>query len=146
MPVFAPGAPDQKIALQDLVGGPAVLALAHDHGFRGGSPTEAVAGAAAAPRRAREFFTTLADRITVALAAVIAVLDPALVVLAGPVAREGGEVLNHAVDHGLQSVAPLESRVAITTVRDDAVLLGGLDAALGTLRETLIATLRDTVA
>jgi predicted NBD/HSP70 family sugar kinase len=145
MPVYAPGSPEFKISLQDLVGGPAVLALARDHGFLGRTPAQAVALAAAVTGGAGEFFPILADRITMGLAAVVAVLDPPLVVLAGPVARHGGDALRRAVIGALGGAAPLESSIAITTVHDDAVLLGALDAALATVRETLIASIRDAV-
>ena len=63
-------------------------------------------------RSAAAFFSELADRVCVGLAAVIAVLDPSLVVLAGQVSRAGGETLRAAVSRSMQHAAPLESRVA----------------------------------
>jgi predicted NBD/HSP70 family sugar kinase len=144
MPVFAPDSSERKVDLQDLVGGPAVLALAHDHGISGGTPVEAIASAAAEPGSAGEFFAQLADRVAVGLAAVIAVLDPPLVVLAGQVAQAGGRTLLAAVDSAILRAAPLESTVAVTTIDDDAVLLGALDAGLAAVRESLIASIRDS--
>ncbi|MDT4994488.1 MAG: hypothetical protein QOH97_4380, partial [Actinoplanes sp.] len=85
----------------------------------------------------------LADRVAVGLAAVIAVLDPPLVVLAGPVAQAGGATLLAAVDSALLKAAPLESVIAVTTIDDDAVLLGALDAGLAAVRAALIAAIRD---
>ena len=82
----------------------------------------------------------LADRITVALAAVVAVLDPPLVVLAGEVGQAGGDPLCQAVTEAMQHAAPLETTVAVTAIDDDAVLLGGLDAGLSAVREALIAS------
>src|SRR4029453_17713740 len=76
MPLYAPGSTHRKIALQDLVGGAAVLALARDHGIDAGTPQQAVARAAESPDAAAGFFGQLADRVSVGLAAVIAVLDP----------------------------------------------------------------------
>jgi DNA-binding transcriptional ArsR family regulator len=49
MPVFAPDGVNRKVDLQDLVGGPAVLALAAEHGLNGRTPGEAVAAATASP-------------------------------------------------------------------------------------------------
>jgi predicted NBD/HSP70 family sugar kinase len=145
MPLFAPDSTSRKVDLQDLVGGPAVLALAHDYGIGGSTPVEAVANAAADPEAAGEFFAQLADRVAVGLAAVIAVLDPPLVVLAGQVAQAGGRTLLAAVDSAiLRAAAPLESTVAVTTIDDDAVLLGALDAGLTAVREALIASIRDS--
>ncbi|MEU7908358.1 ROK family transcriptional regulator [Actinoplanes sp. NPDC049118] len=143
MPLYAPDSTHRKVDLQDLVGGAAVLALAQDHGVPGRTSPEAVRAAAADPRAAGEFLAQLADRIAVGLAAVIAVLDPSLVVLAGPVAQAGGRTLLSAVESALHRAAPLESAVAVTAIDDDAVLLGALDAGLTAVREALIASIRD---
>jgi predicted NBD/HSP70 family sugar kinase len=143
MPLYAPDSTHRKIDLQDLVGGAAVLELAGDHGVAGRTPLEVVRTAAADPAAAGEFFAQLADRISVGLAAVIAVLDPSLVVLAGPIAQAGGETLLRAVNGALVRAAPLESTVAVTTIDDDAVLLGALDAGLAAVRDALIASIRD---
>jgi predicted NBD/HSP70 family sugar kinase len=144
MPLYAPDSTHRKVDLQDLVGGPAVLALAHDNGVPGRSPLDVVSNAAADPDAAGEFFTELADRVSVGLAAVIAVLDPSLVVLAGQVAQAGGETLLNAVNSAILRAAPLESTIAVTTIDDDAVLLGALDAGLTAVRESLIAAIRDS--
>lgn len=135
--------PDRKLDLQNLVGGRAVLALGHEYGITGRTPAAIMAEAAARPDRSAGFLSELADRITVGLAAVVAVLDPALVVLAGPVAQAGGPLLLAAVRKAMSGTAPLESALALTTIADDAVLLGCLDAGLTAVRETLIATVRD---
>jgi hypothetical protein len=39
--------------------------------------------------------------------------------------------------------APLETIVEITSVTDDPVLLGGLDAGIAAVREALLASLRN---
>ena len=143
MPLCTPGATGDKVDLQDLVGGAAVVELARDHGVPGDTPLEVVANAAAQPESAGEFFTQLADRVSVGLAAVIAVLDPSLVVLAGQIAQAGGQTLLTAVNGAMQRVAPLESTIEVTAITDDAVLLGALDAGLTAVREALIASIRD---
>src|SRR3954470_21773255 len=76
MPLYAPDSTHRKIDLQDLVGGAAVLALAQDHGIAGRTPVDVLRAAAADPAAAGEFFAQFADRVSVGLAAVIAVLDP----------------------------------------------------------------------
>ncbi|MEN3306733.1 MAG: hypothetical protein V7603_2935 [Micromonosporaceae bacterium] len=126
---------------QDLVGGRAVLSLASEHGVPGETPAEAVAAATESAGAGEAFLTALADRIVVGLAAVVAVLDPPLVVLAGEVAQAGGEPLRAAVSTALQRTATLETAVEITTITEDAVLLGGLDAGLAEVREALLASL-----
>jgi hypothetical protein len=70
------------------------------------------------------------------------VLDPPLVVLGGEVAQAGGVALRDAVIAAMRATASLETAVEITSVTDDAVLLGGLDAALSAVRESLLASLR----
>jgi predicted NBD/HSP70 family sugar kinase len=143
MPLYAPDSTHRKVDLQDVIGGAAVIGLARDNGVPGRTALEAVEAAAADPEAAGEFFTQLADRIAVGLAAVIAVLDPSLVVLAGEVAQAGGRTLLAAVTAALRRAAPLESTIAVTTIDDDAVLLGALDAGLTAVREALIASIRD---
>ena len=120
------------------------ISLAHDHGLSGRTPLEVVGTAAADPAAAGEFFAQLADRVSVGLAAVIAVLDPPLVVLAGQVAQAGGPALLACVRSALLRVAPLESTVAVTGIDDDAVLLGALDAGLAAVRDALIASIRNS--
>ncbi|OLB65472.1 MAG: hypothetical protein AUI10_06715 [Actinobacteria bacterium 13_2_20CM_2_72_6] len=85
----------------------------------------------------------LAERIAVGLAAVVAVLDPALVVLAGEVGQAGGMALRDAVCAATRSASPLDTEIAVTGIPDDAVLLGALDAALAEVREELIRNLHD---
>jgi predicted NBD/HSP70 family sugar kinase len=143
MPLYAPDPAHRKIALQDLVGGAAVLALAREHGFDGDTPPEVVSRAAADPAQSGEFFAQLADRVSVGLAAVTAVLDPSLVVLAGQVAQAGGETLRAAVATAMLNNAPLEATIAVTTIDDDAVLLGALDAGLTAVRDALLAKISD---
>jgi predicted NBD/HSP70 family sugar kinase/DNA-binding transcriptional ArsR family regulator len=131
----------RRADFQDLVGGQAVLDLAAEYLLPGHAPAEAVAAAVRAGRDGVPFLTALAERIVVGLAAVVAVLDPPLVVLGGEVARAGGAALRDAVTSAMRSTATLETTVEITSVTDDPVLLGGLDAGLATVRETLLASL-----
>jgi predicted NBD/HSP70 family sugar kinase len=144
MPLYASDSAHRKVALQDLVGGPAVLALAREHGIAGDAPPDVVARAAAAPEKSGAFFAELADRVSVGLAAVIAVLDPPLVVLAGQVAQAGGETLRAAVADAMRHHAPLETSIGVTAITDDAVLLGALDAGLTAIRESLLARISVT--
>jgi predicted NBD/HSP70 family sugar kinase/DNA-binding transcriptional ArsR family regulator len=141
MPLYSvDGARDAD--LQDLVGGRAVLDLAAAHRLSGKTPAEAVGAAVTAGLDGRPFLAELAERIAVGLAAVVAVLDPPLVVLGGEVAQAGGSALCDAVVAAMRATPALETAVAITSVRDDAVLLGALDSALVTVREGLLASLR----
>jgi predicted NBD/HSP70 family sugar kinase len=132
----------RNVDFQDLVGGQAVLDLAAVHRLAGRTPAAAVAEAVKAPEAGTPFLAELADRIAIGLAAVVAVLDPPLVVLAGEVAQAGGPALRDAVIAAMGSTPTLETAVEITAVTDDAVLLGALDSALMEVRRGLLATLR----
>jgi predicted NBD/HSP70 family sugar kinase len=136
----------ERTDLTDLVGGPAVRALAGAHGIEAATPEAAVAAAAArvaTSEPARAFLDALADRIAYGLAAVAAVLDPQLVVLAGDVGRAGGDPLATRVTAALRATTPLDTAIAVTGVGDDPVLLGAQVAAQRALREQIITTLRD---
>ena len=144
MPLYSPDSPHRKLDLQDLLGGAAILELAQDNGVPGSTPGEVVHAAAADPASGGDFLIALADRILIGLAAVIAVLDPCLVVLAGPIAQAGGSKLLSAVTFAVRHAAPLESSIAVTTIEDDAVLLGALDAGLAAVQDALIASIRSS--
>jgi predicted NBD/HSP70 family sugar kinase len=144
MPLYSPDSAHRKLDLQDLFGGAAILDLARETQTAGATPGEVVRAAAADPADGADFMARLAERIAVGLAAVIAVLDPWMVVLAGPIAQAGGETLLAAVTAAVRRAAPLESSIAITTIDDDAVLLGALDAGLTAVRDALIAAIRDS--
>lgn len=139
MPVGLPGESGPRIDFQDLVGGEAVTTLARQHGFGARTAQRAVGRALAANTEAtRAFLTDLATRIAVGLAAVVAVLDPPLVVLAGEVGRTGGPALAAAVTAALEQATPLRTTVAASTVQGDAALTGALNAGLRTVRDTLL--------
>jgi predicted NBD/HSP70 family sugar kinase len=133
MPLVVPPSSD----LHDVVGGRAVLALAKEHGIEAATPGEAVRGASAA------MLAALAERIALGLAVVVAVLDPALVVLAGEVGQAGGTALRDAVLAAARGTGPMTTQIAVTGLADDAVLLGALDAGLAEVREDLIDNLHD---
>ncbi|GAA4262566.1 ROK family transcriptional regulator [Dactylosporangium darangshiense] len=110
--------------LHDLVGPDAVAALEARCATRG------------------ELLTELAGRIVLGLAAVVAVLDPPLVVIGGELARRYGEPLGDAVTKAMSHAAPLETAIAVSTVDGDAPLLGAGEAAVSAVREAILATLR----
>jgi predicted NBD/HSP70 family sugar kinase len=153
LPVAAlrtPGTPSTATPadMQDLIGGGAVLDLAADNRINAETPAEAMTLAVAATGRAPDrFLAEVGRRIAFALATVVGVLDPPLVVLAGEVAQAGGSRLRDAVAAAMHSSAPVtfpsdgDVQIATTSVVDDAVLLGGLDAGLTSLRESLINSL-----
>jgi predicted NBD/HSP70 family sugar kinase len=137
LPLVVPPSPDLRPDLHDVVGGRAVLALAKEYGIDAATPGEAVRQAGTA------MLAALAERIAVGLAVVVAVLDPALVVLAGEVGQAGGTALRDAVLTAARGTGPINPEIAVTGLADDAVLLGALDAALAEVRADLIDNLHD---
>jgi predicted NBD/HSP70 family sugar kinase len=128
---------------QDLVGGPAVLELARTAGFSADTPDQAVALAVRSEdRAAHRFLDELGERIALGLAAVVAVLDPPLIVLSGEIGQAGGTRLRDAVAAALRSVFSLAAELAPTGVTDaDPVLLGARHASVVALQDRLLATL-----
>ena len=122
----------------DLVGIEAVAALAREHDLPT-APGAAVAAARQDLARGMPFLSELARRLAGGLAPIVAVLDPPLVVLAGPTCAPGGEVLVQLVQEELRAISPFTTRLAVSQAHGSAVLQGGLDAGLTRLRERLFA-------
>jgi predicted NBD/HSP70 family sugar kinase len=120
----------------DLLGVEAVGALAEEHGLPA-DPGEAVAAARRDLVRGMPFLSELARRVAGGLGPIVAVLDPPLVVLAGPTFAPGGEVLVQLVSEELRAISPFETRLATSEVQTSPVLQGGLEAGLVQLRGRL---------
>jgi predicted NBD/HSP70 family sugar kinase len=127
---------------QELAGGRQVLALARSLGLRAGSPEAAVAQALTTPGPGDRLLQQLGQRVALGLAAMVAVLDPALIVLAGRVLSAGGERLAEIVRFELSDLAVARPRVELSAVPDDPVLTGALHTALAATREHVFDTLQ----
>ena len=127
---------------QELAGGRQVLALARSLGLRAGSPEAAVAQALTTPGPGDRLLQQLGQRVALGLAAMVAVLDPALIVLAGRVLSAGGERLAEIVRVELSDLAVARPRVELSAVPDDPVLTGALHTALAATREHVFDTLQ----
>lgn len=127
---------DLPPTFDDLLGGPAVAQLAREHDLPP-EPGAAVAAARADLSRGMPFLSELARRLAGGLGPILAVLDPPLVVLAGPTCAPGGEVLVQLVSEELRTMSPFHTRLAISGAQGSAVLQGGLDAGLAQLRGRL---------
>ncbi|MEV6524861.1 ROK family transcriptional regulator [Longispora sp. NPDC051575] len=79
----------------------------------------------------------IAERLVVPLVAIIAIIDPPRIVLAGSVARAGGEALREAVEKAM-ALRPFNVPVELTKVDGDPVLTGALRAGLATVQRRLI--------
>ncbi|MFD5030579.1 ROK family transcriptional regulator [Streptomyces sp. NPDC058405] len=85
------------------------------------------------------FLDALADRLTIAAAAVSAVLDPGRVVLAGEVGHAGGETLAARVEERLAAMSPLRTEVRAGALGGAGVLRGALLTARDAAQDELFA-------
>jgi predicted NBD/HSP70 family sugar kinase len=123
--------------LQDLVGSPAVLALAGDHGVKAATAAEAVAIAAADHESQPRFLTELASRLATGLATIVAVLDPSLIVLSGTTSLAGGQRLTELVGAELSRISPFRKTVVLSAVPGSPVLAGAVETAVDIVRDEL---------
>lgn len=142
-----PAATDCAGGFHSLAGSQAVAELAGEHGVTatatGGEPRAAAlvrdavrTGTGAAGR----FLDTLADRIAIGAASVVAVLDPGCVVLGGEVGRAGGDALARRVEERLRRLSPLPTEIRPSALGGAAVLRGALLTARDRAQEELFAT------
>ncbi|MEX2972561.1 ROK family protein [Streptomyces sp. C184] len=117
---------------QRLVGAPSVRALGRELG----PEVRTVAGALAhdAVR------AVVARRLATGLAAVVAVVDPGLVVLSGAVPRAGGEALRALVEAEFTGLALPRPVLRLSRLDGNPVLLGALRTALAQAREAVFRT------
>ena len=108
-------------------------------GAGGGADAAATPDGASAPdyARAARFLDTLADRLALGVASVVALLDPGCVVLGGEVGQAGGDELAVRVAERITRMSPLPAEVRPSALGGAAVLRGALltaqDGAQGEL-------------
>ncbi|MFE3717452.1 ROK family transcriptional regulator [Streptomyces cyaneofuscatus] len=139
-----PSAVDCEGGFFSLAGSAAVCELAARHGIAGEGATEAAAVAAVraaleAGERGEPFLDELADRLALGAAAVVSVLDPGCVLLAGAVGEAGGPALAARVEERLALMSPLRTEVRAGSLGDGAVLRGALLTARDAAQDALFA-------
>ncbi|MFE1261823.1 ROK family transcriptional regulator [Streptomyces albogriseolus] len=136
---------------QELAGAQAVPRLARELGVEDvprGPYAEVAAAllerAAARPDEEphRALLRAYATRLATGLASLVAVLDPALVVLSGTALTAGGEPLRDLIQAELAELAAPRPRLAAAGVREHPVLRGALESALATTRDEVFDTSR----
>lgn len=125
---------------QELAGGEPVLALARSHGLKARTAEAAIAAALDTPGAGDAVLAEFAHRLAVGLAAVVAVVDPELIVLAGDVITAGGERLRGLIQEELAELAVPRPRLLMTAVPNDPVLSGALQSALTITRDEVFDT------
>ncbi|MFI5526065.1 ROK family transcriptional regulator [Streptomyces platensis] len=125
--------PDAGGGFQRLVGAPSVLQLGREYGF---SAVRTVAEALAHDAVRAE----VARRLATGLAAVVAVVDPQLIVLSGEVARAGGEALRALVEEEFTGLALPRPTLRLSHLDGNPILLGALRTALAAARDAVFDT------
>ena len=127
--------------MQALAGGPALGRVLAEHGFVRATPNEALRAAAASDDdSADSALDEIARRLVLGLTAVIAIVDPELIVLAGDLALAGGDRLRSRVESGLRAAVVARPLVLLTALEENAVLDGGLRLALGRVQDQVLET------
>ncbi|MEV6772300.1 ROK family transcriptional regulator [Nocardia sp. NPDC051030] len=145
MPV--PGAPivhnvrrKNSGGFQELAGAPAVRALARENGLTAPSAAAAVAKARKTSGAGDAFLTELADRLALGLAAIVSVVDPQVLILAGEVPRAGGERLRALVEASLAELTFQRPAVRSSAIAGSPILHGALERALAAVRDDVFST------
>ncbi len=142
---LARGGPEATIGdggggFQQLVDYSTVLPLARELGIEAPTAPEAVALALRTDGAGDALLTELATRIACGLAAVVAVVDPALVVLSGQLCQAGGERLRALVEADMTGLALPRPHLRLSTVEGSPILIGALRTALADARDTVFDT------
>jgi predicted NBD/HSP70 family sugar kinase len=131
---------------QELAGGRSVLALARSLGIRASTPEAAVSRALTEPGAGEELLAALAERFALGIAAVVSVVDPSLVILAGRVLAAGGTRLRDLIAEEVGSLALTRPRLELAAVTDNPVLAGALQTALAATRNEVFDTVQRRTA
>ena len=125
----------QRGMLDAATGGSAVTALATAAGMPApGSPKDVFDAARDGDGAALEAVRTEATRLAHAVAAIAAMLDPALVILGGGVG-DNADLLLDPIYASLAELTPLRPPIAPSALGGDAVLIGAIATALGRARD-----------
>jgi predicted NBD/HSP70 family sugar kinase len=130
--------------LEETASAAAVTRIARDHGMKSPSAKNVFAAARRGDPAAADVVGVVAGRIALAIAAVVPVLDPALVVLGGGIAGNGGDLLRAPIERELHRLSPFRPRLAVSALGDEVVLHGAVATALAAAQETLFDRVRDT--
>ncbi|HEX6470287.1 MAG TPA: ROK family protein [Streptosporangiaceae bacterium] len=128
--------------LETVASGPGVVATAQRLGMTGRITAKRVFDAArAGDPVARAAVDQEAGFVARALASVIAVLDPDLIVIGGGIGGHAADMLFGAVHDQLEAMTPLgPPRIEASVLGDDAVVLGALATGLSAARDIVLDT------
>ena len=141
VPAVRNPAQDNHGGFEDLAGEAIVRELVSRVGINSASAPDAVAALVASDTQAaREVLTDIGGRYAIGLASILALLDPAEVILAGAVAAAGGQQLVDAVASELSAVAIATPPVSLGLVTDSPITRGAMILSLGHARDRVFNT------
>ena len=109
------------------------------------SARKVFAAARRGDRIARKVVEIEADRIALAAAAVVPIVDPELVVLGGGIGRNG-DLLLEPVTEALRAVTPFAVRLEVSPLGEEAVVLGAVWMALQAAQDLLFTRTNALIA
>ncbi len=126
-------------ALETAIGADGVLATARRAGVRGASSAAEVFDAARGGQvKARRAVEIVAEGIALGIAAIVPVLDPALVILGGGIGRNA-ELLRQPLERELRVLSPFRPRIEVSSLGEEAELMGAVSLALVAAQERLFS-------
>jgi predicted NBD/HSP70 family sugar kinase len=138
--------PESKVypgGFQSLVSAAAVQELAAGYGITAESAESALLAAHEGGQAGQDLLDELAGRIALGVAAVSAVVDPGVVVLAGEVGRAGGQPLADRVAEAAAKISLPHCEVRVSSVEGDPVLRGAILSALTVARDEIFDSTTD---
>jgi predicted NBD/HSP70 family sugar kinase len=124
-------------ALEAEIGAAGIVRAARELGLKPPlSPKSVFSAARRGDVRARRLVESVADRIALALAAVVPIVDPELVILGGGIGQNG-DLLLPAIERELRALSPFRPRVEVSALGQDAVVIGAVATALEAAQEIL---------
>jgi predicted NBD/HSP70 family sugar kinase len=109
------------------------------------SAKKLVAAARRGDDKAKEVMERVAKHIALAVAAVVPVIDPELVILGGGIGRNG-DLLLEPIEAELRAISPFQPRLEVSALGEDAELTGAVALALQTAQDLLFTRGRKAVA
>lgn len=127
--------------MQALAGAPALGRVLAAHGYDEGTPTASMSAAVASDdESATSALDDVARRLALGLSAVVAIVDPDLIVLAGDLALAGGERLRTLVQSHLHAAVVARPPVLLSVLDGNPVLDGALRLALTRVQDEVLGT------
>ena len=126
-------------ALETAIGADGVMSAAKRADLRGGTTAAAVFDAARnGDAKARRAVASVAEGIALGIAAIVPVLDPALVILGGGIGRNA-DLLREPLERELRALSPFRPRIEVSSLGEDAELMGAVSLALEAAQDRLFS-------